>query len=111
MIAHKLRNVGKKLSPCRLVVQQDVIAALQRHEFCIGYGAGHKAAFGERHPASLRACSTSVGLRTSANRSVTSIASKPRIRPTAFSAEVNIRYKSENQRYYSGLLSGMNTAV
>ena len=37
MIAHEPCNLGKELSPCRLMVQQDVIAALQRHEFRIGY--------------------------------------------------------------------------
>ncbi len=61
--------------------------------------------------ASFRACNTSVGQLTFGNRSVTSIASNPRISPTAFSGEVDMRWRSVNQRNCSGVLSGMNIVV
>jgi hypothetical protein len=61
--------------------------------------------------ASFRACNTSVGQLTCGNNSVTSMASNPRISPTAFSGEVDMHWRSVNQRNCSGVLSGMNIVV
>ena len=111
VIADELLYFSKKLSPRRLMLQQDVIAAVQRHEFRIGDCAGDQMTFGERHPTVVARVQNQRGAATSGNRSLTSMASNPRIRPTAFSGEVDSRWRSLNQRYCSGLLSGMNVVV
>src|SRR5580704_255284 len=51
MIADEPGNFVEELSPSRLMLQQNMVAAFQRYEFRIGYRTGDQMPFGERHPA------------------------------------------------------------
>ncbi len=92
--------------PGRLALEQQVVAAFERHEARAGDPARRSA--GPRRTARARRgwCSTSVGHDTCGSRSTTSMSLNSRMKRAAFAGEVEMRSSSLNQWCCSARAAG-----